>query len=456
MRATRLYLRNILGHEEFEINDLGDFNLIEGLNEEGKSSVIEAIRSLSHGGHDATLLRNGKEEGVIVLDLDDESELRKKVTAQKSEVSVRRPDVGQISAAQTFIRSIIDTVDPTDMLAERDELRRTQFLLEALPLELNREEIDTAIDGLMKVADSDFVGHPLTIIDQLHKRVYEERQGINREAKAKKASIDQLSASLKDAVDEDPAKEIRELESEREKLPGRTVTTKEEIEATAADEIEVIEEPIKERIQKLQERIDLLTAEMESQTKVISDRRDAGVAEIETAERVRNAEIKSRLEALRAGQDARAAAANTRKVVDGFKTEHTNLTAKSDNLTDALARLQAVKLGLQRKIPLKGVEIIDGVIHENGVPWKRINKANQVKIAINLARLRAKELPLVPIDNIECLDGPTLEAFRKNAPKSGLQFIITKVRQDPNDKRPGLTVTKDHAAKDEVPAEVGP
>jgi len=453
MRVSRLHIRNIMGHEDLEINDLGEFTMIEGLNGQGKSSVIEAIRSVVGGGHDATLLRNGSEEGEIVLVLDDETEIKKRITEKGSNTTVRRPGMGQISAAQTFIRGLIDNIDPTDMLAERDELRRTQFLLEALPLEIDREEVQAAIAGTVLTAASDFIGHPLSIVEKLHKRVFDERTGINRDAKAKKASIDQLSGSLSDDAGDDPTEEIRALEAEREVLPLKTKAEKARVEGTVTLAVSEIEAPFRERIEKLQERITQLTEEMGKRTQALTDERDLNLREIDTNERVRSAEIKARLEALRTGQQARAAAANTRKVVDGFKTEHTDLVGKSQQLTQALARLDALKLGLLQKIPIKGITIVDGVIHQNGVPWPRINTGEQVKIAINLAKLRAKDLPLVPIDNIECLDGPTLEAFRKNAPKSGLQFIITKVRQDPNDRTPGLTITTDEPAEAEaVPA----
>lgn len=450
MRATRLILRNIMGHEEYELDLDRNFTLVEGLNGQGKSSIIEALRNLVGGGNDATLLRNGATEGETVLLLDDETELRKQLFRDKSpKVTVRREDVGQINAGQTYIRKILDNVDPTAMLAERDEAKRTQFLLEALPLELPKAELQDAIAGLLEhVSDADLVGHPLQVVDKIFKRVYDERTAVNREAKAKAASIEQLSKSIVDVGGEDPTAEAEALEQERADLGETFHADSAKIRDEANAKAESVRGNFDEQISDKRRQIAALEAEIvrinvEKRERVAQITHD-GLKEIEkirSAASVRNAEIRGRLEQLRQGIEARSAVENTRTVVAGFERENKELTDKSEALSAALDRIQSIKAGLLKSVPLKGVTIEDGVIHENGVPWPRINTGSRVKMAINLAKLRAKELPLVPIDNIEMLDGPTFEAFRKNAPKSGLQFIVTRVRQTADDKTPGLEVS---------------
>lgn len=448
MRVTKLTLRNIMGHEEYELDVDGSFTLVEGLNGQGKTSIIEAVRNLVGGGHDATLLRNGATEGEIVVLVDDGTEVHKTITPTKSSVVVRRPDVGQITAGQTYIRSLIDNIDPTQMLAERDESRRTQFLLEALPLELETAELREAVGDTLKFSDADLVGHPLVIVEKIAKRVYEERTGVNREAKAKAASIEQLSKSLPKIEGEDPKAESDLLESQRQQIltAGQAEATRLRIEAADNAEVERIGfdnaiEAKEAQIEALEDEKTQLQISRRTRLVEINAETDAAIEKIQSSARERLAEIKGKEAQLRDAIETRAAAANTRGVIAGFQEEHKSLSEKSTALSAALERIEDVKAGLLKSVPLKGVEIIDGVIHENGVPWPRINTGNRVKLAINLAKLRAKGLPLVPIDNIELLDGPTFEAFRKNAPKSGLQFIVTRVRQATDDKTPGLTVS---------------
>lgn len=448
MRVTRLTLRNIMGHEEYELNVDRDFTLVEGLNGQGKSSIIEALRSVVGGGHDATLLRNGATEGEIVIVLDDSTEIVKRVTAKDAKVTVTREDVGQISAGQTYIRKLVDNVDPTQMLAERDEGRRTQFLLEALPLELDAKQLRDAVAGTVQFSDADLAGHPLVIVEKVAKWIYDERTGVNREAKAKAASIDQLSKGLPEEVDQSELmREADALEAERMQLSTdfHTESSRIRTEANAkgqtitADWDRRIEEKRKQ-IRELENEVMIMQSEKRSQIVETSGAATAQIESLQAAANLRAAEIRGRLNELAVQNEARAGIENTRAVVAGFRLEHAKLTEQSEALTAALERVEALKLGLLKSVPLKGVTIEDGVIHENGIPWPRINTGNRVKLAINLAKLRAKGLPLVPIDNIELLDGPTFEAFRKNAPKSGLQFIVTRVRQS-GDKTPGLEVT---------------
>jgi len=50
---------------------------------------------------------------------------------------------------------------------------------------------------------------------------------------------------------------------------------------------------------------------------------------------------------------------------------------------------------------------------------------------LNVARLRAGELPLCLVDGLECLDAETFRAFEEMAPSSGLQLILNRVTTGP-------------------------
>ncbi|MCQ4574556.1 MAG: ATP-binding protein, partial [Candidatus Brocadiales bacterium] len=69
MKVAAIKIHNILGIESLEIKP-NSMTFIEGENGAGKTSVLEAIKAIIHGGHDATLLRNGADKGEIVLVLD--------------------------------------------------------------------------------------------------------------------------------------------------------------------------------------------------------------------------------------------------------------------------------------------------------------------------------------------------------------------------------------------------
>jgi len=81
-------------------------------------------------------------------------------------------------------------------------------------------------------------------------------------------------------------------------------------------------------------------------------------------------------------------------------------------------------------LPIPGLEVREGEIFRDGVPFDRLNTAAQVEIAVEVAKLRAADLGVVCVDRIECLDSTTLEAFKQSALESGLQLFITRVSDE--------------------------
>ena len=78
-----------------------------------------------------------------------------------------------------------------------------------------------------------------------------------------------------------------------------------------------------------------------------------------------------------------------------------------------------------------GLEVKGGDIFRDGVQFDRLNTAQKVDIAIQVAALRAKGLGVVCVDGLECLDPETWEAFKVAAVESGLQLFVTRVTDGP-------------------------
>ena len=74
MQVTQIKIQNILGIKELEIKP-SSITEITGKNASGKTSVLEALKSVFAGGKDATLLRKGEKSGSVVLLLDDGTEI---------------------------------------------------------------------------------------------------------------------------------------------------------------------------------------------------------------------------------------------------------------------------------------------------------------------------------------------------------------------------------------------
>jgi hypothetical protein len=119
-------------------------------------------------------------------------------------------------------------------------------------------------------------------------------------------------------------------------------------------------------------------------------------------------------------------------MISRFKDEQGKAEAESLSLTDGLGRLEALKGELLKTLPIKGYEVRDGQDYKDGIPFERVNKAKQVAVALQVAKLLAKDLRLVCVDNLECLDADTFAAFEKAAlSNQDFQFVVTRVTEGP-------------------------
>jgi len=92
-----------------------------------------------------------------------------------------------------------------------------------------------------------------------------------------------------------------------------------------------------------------------------------------------------------------------------------------------LTGLDTLKESLLKELPIQGLEIRDGEIYCKNIVFDKLNTAEQVKIAVEVAKLRANELGIICVDGIERLDKDTFDVFKNKAIESGLQMIVTRV-----------------------------
>ena len=114
-------------------------------------------------------------------------------------------------------------------------------------------------------------------------------------------------------------------------------------------------------------------------------------------------------------------------MVDQFNQECQNLKNESERLSGALTGLDNLKENLLKELPIQGLEIRDGEIYCKNIVFDKLNTAEQVKIAVEVAKLRASELGIICVDGIERLDRDTFNEFKHEAIESGLQMIVTRV-----------------------------
>lgn len=483
MNVSHIKISNILGIAELEF-DAGKFTEITAKNGKGKTSIIEAMKSVFKGGHDATLLRNGAKRGEIVFVLDDGTELIKKVRAENSKTEVRRGGKSA-NAPMDFIKQLVDdlSVNPVEFLTARAK-DRTNVLLEAMPIAVDVERLKT-ISGV-PVSASEGV-HGLQVIDATRKLVFDDRTGTNRAVKEKEATINQVRSAMPDAPEVDgdetelaaKAEAIRtaertELTRIDTKLDGLRNASIEKVAGLRGSRDAALHEITIERdtkvgalqakIAEIQRQIDITRTE--AQTRIDQEKATAqakiddeeaefkSIQGLATGQRERTIhQAAADLEPINASiaslRNNRTAAAKRTQALDTIKlmeTELETLIADATKQTKALDAIDAYKQELLTSMPIPGLELREGEIYFNNVIFDRLNTAQRVNIAVELAKLRAGKLGIICVDGIECLDADHFERFKARAIDSGLQLFVSRVLPE-KDASNELTVTSGDGKK---------
>lgn len=418
MQISKIRISNILGIDELEFSPAG-YTEISGGNGQGKTSVLEAIKAALSGGHDATLLRKGADTGEVVLVLDDGTEIIKRVTASVSDTKVKQ-DGKAIGRPAEAIRKLTDllSINPVEFLtaAKKD---RVQILLESMPVQIDTvylaEISGVAVDAGMAVAG-------LAAVDAVRKSVFDERTGTNRVAKEKRATIAQLRQAMPEApngvtgsedelrqqVDAAVAAKDAELERIRTKLDGIKAENQLKIDNIRAE---------------AQLHIDAITAEQISTEGKAAGRRELVIQQHAAAV----APLNEAIEVIKANRENTAKREQAISTIELMETEADTLEQQAETQTQALGDLDQYKIELLQNLPISGIEVRDGEIFRDGVQFDRLNTAQQVDIAVEIAKLRSGELGVICVDGLELLDADHYQAFRDSAVASGLQLFVTRV-----------------------------
>ena len=433
MRVSKIEISNILGIQELEIEP-GAVTVLRGQNATGKTSVLEALKSVVKGGHDSTLLRQGAAEGEIVLVMDSGMRIRKRITESRSSVSAHHPAYGPLKQTQTWLKKATDalSVNPVAFLTDP---KRADRLLEAIPMPPDLDSLSGMLAGvgLDLPPEVQNATHALPAIASVRKVVYQERTGVNRVAKDAAGSVRQL----RDSLPGNPPPEPGDLE--------RLAREVERARNAQAEQLHRIDLSQQARVHRIDETAaserESINAEAARRLASVNDRASADrTRAVEEADAKRE-EVRSRngplIEAasneLAAAQERAEQAKsydNTRAIIEDQKGKATDARRQSEVLTDLIRTLDGIRDHKAADLPVAGLEIRDGEIYLDGIPFPRLNRAKQVQLAVEVAKLRIGEIPLVCLDGVENLDSERFELLTQAFSDSGLQAIIATVSDD--------------------------
>lgn len=426
MRVERLQISKFMGVEELEYAP-GKVTVISGDNGQGKSSVLKAIQVALGGGGAAKLIRQGEKSGKVVLVFDDGSEINTTLRPSGNDYELTHPS--GVTGGRHAIDSLVahTSLNPVELLTAKPK-DQVAMVRRAVPQPLDVEAVSVALHGdwwMEHVKEGDSTDDTL---QRVEKHIYERRTKHNTALEEKEATIKSLSKSLpasgEPEVVIDQTEELRKLEAEEQEFL-RLVNQAELESLTESDQhwdAEIAR--INEQLMAAQ------NAKREARAKIRTDAETARSKRM-LANEQRRTELAESVAKFQAARDAWSRAENTRAIIDQMKQEAVALRSKGEKCTSMIEYLRAERKKTA-ELPIKGLEIRDGELYVDNLPFSVVNTARQVQIAIQVARHGAGTIPVICVDGLELMGDKMFAAFVKAAQQwPDLQFFVTRRTSGP-------------------------
>ena len=450
MRIQSLSATNIKGFAGNVGWTFGDINIASGRNGEGKTSYLEMVRSLFGRGN-PRMLRPGCESGEIRAVLEDDGETwditRTFLPTEVKPPKIKSSRTGTVGAYARFLKEICDEVSiaPIAEAMNASEERQAQILLETIKLDLDEQALDAAVAGLpirgiQAVVDAQKKRPALDAIKAISDQIYDQRTGVNREAKAKRSTAAQLREQAGAAADgtdwrakagdlQSKLAEVAQAESdERLAAVRRYSKRQEEIIAEAGKSRRSIDSEIDAKIKALEEerrkRLQDVAATQASATAENTDAQTFALGSLKTRYEPESLRLNGELNVARERADQQSRAEQTAKIAAESETQAANLEADAGAMTKALDSLDQMRERALKSIPIPNFEWKDGVPFLGGVPLSEVNTQRRAKFWLRVGAMRAKDLGIVVFDGSECLDTEHFNQLVAEAKETDLQWFL--------------------------------
>ena len=435
MRVSSIQINNLRGFTELKA-DLPAVSLIQGGNGEGKSSFIKCVIYPFETRHDDEMISKGQDSGEVILTMDDGTQLRARATrGEGTDRMTKKPGAKKWEVGRKYIDSIANAIsyNPLSLIGMKPkELLET--VLKVMPIALNDDELIATLAGAPldagKIPATIGSLDPLSRIGALRKIVYDERTTLNVAADTHNKHAAELENSLGPKTEEkDWAVEVARLEAElgaaRESQEDDMGTIREILNAEIKKFQDVRDREIEQSRKKCEEAIE--------ESRGISNRKWEAL-EPKHYEKIKG--IQDGLSVARERDRLSVSHAATRNAADVAKQHAITAKKKSEQLTAAIAKLDALKVKTAAGLNIPGITIENGIIlNEKKVPFSEWNEQAQVFFCLRIAVLGPGSCGIVVIDGklneLETRNQvAVMEAAQHYAEEKKMQFLFTSVKDE--------------------------
>jgi energy-coupling factor transporter ATP-binding protein EcfA2 len=473
MIFKKLTIRNYMGVPDLELDfESVAYCEITGKNGHGKSSIIEAIRAILTHDHDPARIRTGAEFANIEVEFSDGYKVKMRTKPKKTDWTVEDEKGHEVKRTAEFINRIAAALSSDPLRFMRmDAKEQVKAYQEAMPLTVTAEEL--AFVPVKALEGADFNKHALEVIGNKDKGIYSilyrERTEFNRTADQAEIYAAKLAETLPPDPPEGNWNEIFQQKSEElaklqadARIQGASIRSDQKSAVDAATqiyeasklqlvreqsdkasklnmdaqvEIDAIRSRLAEKIGALESDTEIaLSIEADRKEKALlsaadsaSDAMEAARAAYEPKAQALSIEIGEAKSRIQQHADSEAA----RKLIADQKRIRAEAKSESEKRTSAIAKLEELRLNLIKDSPVPGLEIVDNELYYGCIPFRIVNKAEQIRLSMEINALNKCDCQTVIADDLEHLDSEHREYFKQWAIQSGKQYITARVTDEP-------------------------
>lgn len=467
-KITKIKIRNLFGIKAYE-SDGKSVELI-GKNGAGKSSVLDAIKyGLTNKSDRDEIINIEEKEGEILIETDNGLRINRKARSQQADYKSVKQNGREVGSPETFLKDIFTPLQlsPVEFMA-MDKKQQNAIILDMIEYPWNLQTIKEWFGEIPP--DINYEQNILAVLNDIQAEngyYFMTRQDINREARNKKAFIEEIGAELPPGYEADKwekanlseiytkieriRKENETIEKAKSMIENRnnkvrSFEAEKEIAIAALDrefnsrsnQIDKDIESLKAQIKALETERDGLADKKLDKLTVINKTYEANVskydAEIEEYKPFADMETKPFAE-LQEEADTTEKMKNHineyRRMIN-LQNEVEELQAKSEVLTQKIekARYLPGEILETATIPIKGLTVKDGIPLINGLPISNLSDGEKLDLCIDVAIQKPNGLQIILIDGVEKLSTDLRNKLYEKCKTKGLQFIATRTTDD--------------------------
>ncbi len=447
MSIVILKIKNFLSIADADIDPKGKQVVqIVGRNNEGKTSILKAIRFAIKGSAEDSLVKFDQDAAIVDVEIDDSTLIKRRINSDGRQSLDVSKDGFKAKAPQSLLDTLFDqsSFNPLELLNPK---ARTDAILNSIDLKIDESKLKSEV--LSELPPLDYTQHGLKVIDQCHRYFYQRRAEANKDTADKKNRFETYKADYKEPTP--PFANREDIQKMIARIQDKIKATESSIQA-----IERRHEDAKKatdrlnkycaELEKIDFEIESLTRAYETNLKALKARKDQGekftaqakeevpgVLESPEPHKVALQELKIELqktETMTAEVDAYEAVLKQKDMITGMEVEYKKASEFAEDLNkkvEALGGPIKQKLMAEVEMPVPGLEYRNGEFLVDNVPVDNLSSSKAIRLALGIARKHAKKVKIICIDGAEALDEETFKAFSEEIKGDGFTYFLTKV-----------------------------